>query len=195
MVSQELFELSPGPLESRRKEVDSTASRPTLKVFPIKAEERAANTEWLTFPVSLPKRINETAPSASPIQPGQRPIETPSPTVTTPSWKVNQKTPEYYERERVCKYAPYFQSNVILPIPEVANVLEPRIFSLVVFNIKNRRFAGLFWGAPSHSRHPRTIFLQKEFCNVGCAAAIEGTSGEAGRLVFLQSSSGYNWNT
>ena len=38
---------------------------------------------------------------------------------------------------------PYFLGNVILPIPEVANVLESHIVSLVVFDIKNRRFAKL----------------------------------------------------
>ena len=78
-----------------------------------------------------------------PIQPGQRPIETPSLTITPTSWKVIQKTPEDYERDRVGKYGLYFQGNVILPIPKVANVLKPWIVSLVVVDIKNRRFAGL----------------------------------------------------
>ena len=47
-----------------------------------------------------------------------------------------------YKRDRVGKYAPYFQGNVILPIPEVANILEPQIVSVVI-DIKNRRLAGL----------------------------------------------------
>ena len=68
-----------------------------------------------------------------PIQPRQKPV----------SWKVNRKTPEDYERDRVSQCAPFFQGNVILPIPGVANVLEPWIISLIVFDIKNRRFAKL----------------------------------------------------
>ena len=42
----------------------------------------------------------------------------------------------------VSKYAPYFQGNVILPIPEITEVLDPRIISLVFVDIK-MRFAGL----------------------------------------------------
>ena len=41
------------------------------------------------------------------------------------------------------KYVPYFQDNVILPIPEISEALDPRIISLVVVDIKTRRFAGL----------------------------------------------------
>ena len=79
------FGLSPGPFESQQKEVDATATWSTLKAFPIKPEEQAANTEWLALPMTLPKGTDETAPSASPIQPGQRPIETPNPMVTPAS--------------------------------------------------------------------------------------------------------------
>ena len=136
--SQELFWLSLGPLESRWKEAVATVSRPTLKAFPTKPEERAANIYWPALPVSSHKGTNE-----SPIQPGQKPIKTPSPTVTQASCKVNQKTPEDYKIYRVGRYGTYFQGNVILPISEVANVLESLSVSLVVFDIKNRRFVGL----------------------------------------------------
>ena len=94
--SQELFGLSPKPLESRQKEADATASRPTLKAFTTEPEERAANTEWPALPFTSPKGTKETAHSTIPFQPGQRSTETPSPTVTPASWKANQKTPGGY---------------------------------------------------------------------------------------------------
>ena len=101
--SQEPFGLSSGPLESQKKEADSTASQPTLKAFPTKPEKWAANTEWPALPVSFLKRTNETAPSTSPIQPKQRPIKSLRPMVMPASWKVNQKTPEDYEKDLALK--------------------------------------------------------------------------------------------
>ena len=41
------------------------------------------------------------------------------------------------------KYPTYFQSNVILPIPEISEARDPCIISLVVVDIKTRRFAGI----------------------------------------------------
>ena len=45
--------------------------------------------------------------------------------------------------DRVGKYAPYFQGNITLPIPELSETLDPCLISLVVVDIKSRRFAGL----------------------------------------------------
>ena len=42
------------------------------------------------------------------------------------------------ERDRVGKYAQYFQGNIILPLPEIATVLEPWILSLVITDLKTR---------------------------------------------------------
>ena len=134
--SEELFRLSLGLLESRKKEEDATASRSTLKAFPTKREERAVNTEWPALSVSSPKGTNETALSSNQIQLGQKPREISSAAIRPDSWKVYRKTPEDYERNRIGKYAPYFQGNVILLIPEVANVLQPLIALPVVFDIK-----------------------------------------------------------
>ena len=111
-----------------------------LKAFPTRLEERAANTASPSLPVSSAKEPNETALSAGPIQPRQRPINIPSPTIMPSSLKVNQKAPGDYERHM---NAPFFQGNVILPILEVTNVLEPQIVSLIVFDIKNRKFPRL----------------------------------------------------
>ena len=69
------------------------------------------------------------ADSDSPIQPGQK---SPAP------WKVQQRGPDDYERDRVGKYAQYFVGNEILPIPEIVQALEPRILSLVVSDLKTR---------------------------------------------------------
>ena len=41
------------------------------------------------------------------------------------------------------KYANYFRGNEILPIPEPVEILEPRIVSLVVTDLKTRRLVGL----------------------------------------------------
>ena len=60
-----------------------------------------------------------------------------------PPWKVQQKGPDDYERNRVGKYAPYFQGNVILPIIELCEALNLQILSLVVMDIKTRRLTGL----------------------------------------------------
>ena len=78
--------------------------------------------------------------SGSPIPPGQktRP-ENPSPS----PWKIQQKNPEEYEKDRVGKYAEFFKGNEILPIPELLEKLEPRIVSLVVTDLKTRRLVGL----------------------------------------------------
>ena len=111
-------------------------SETTKEVFPAKPEERAASNEstsWPTIPCS--SKVQESIPSSSPIPLGQRPTE-----IMTPApWKVPQKSLEEYDRDRAGKYAPYFQSNIILPIPEISEALDPRIISLVVVDIKMRR--------------------------------------------------------
>ena len=63
---------------------------------------------------------------------------------TTPaSWKIQQKGPKDYDRDKAGKYTQYFQGNVILPIPEISKALEPWILSLVVTNLKTRRLTGM----------------------------------------------------
>ena len=78
-------------------------------------------------------------PSDSLIPQEQKPTECTTPT----SWKVLQKSPEEYDRDRVTKYAPYFRCNIILPIPEISEAMNLCIISLVVVSIKTRGFAGL----------------------------------------------------
>ena len=83
---------------------------------------------------SLPSELGSTIP------PGQRTKpESPSPS----PWKIQQKNPEDYEKDRVGKYADYFKGNEILPIPEILQKIEPRIVSLVVTDLKSRRLVGL----------------------------------------------------
>ena len=78
--------------------------------------------------------------SGSPIPPGQKTNpENPS----SSPWKIQQKNPEDYEKDRVGKYAEYLKDNEILPIPELLEKLEPRIVSLVVTDLKTRRLVGL----------------------------------------------------
>ena len=82
--------------------------------------------------------------SSSLIPPGQK-VGCPSVTPTTPAspWKIQQRDPEDYEKDRVGKYAEFFVGNEILPIPEIVQKIEPRIVSLVVTDLKTRRFVGL----------------------------------------------------
>ena len=102
--------------------------------------------------------------SSSPIQPGQK-VVSPSPTPITPvsTWKVEQRDPEDYERDRVGKYAEFFVGNKILPITEIKKI-EPKIVSLVVTDLKTRRLVGL-------------KFLSQEFCDMGLPDANRGTAG------------------
>ena len=103
---------------------------------------------------ALPKQSEETqvtsligsnwpslsSESGSPIPPGQKT----KPENLSPSlWKIQQKNPEEYEKDRVGKYAKYFKGNEILPILELLQKLEPRIVSLVVTDLKSRRLVGL----------------------------------------------------
>ena len=83
--------------------------------------------------------------SSSPIQPGQRIASLPSPSLTTPvnTWKVKQRDPEEYEKDRVGKYADYFIGYEILPIPEIMKKIEPWIVSLVITYLKTNRLVGL----------------------------------------------------
>ena len=113
----------PTPKQSEEQEEPETQNTPATSLI---------GSNWPSLP--LPSE------SESPIQPGQR-SKTPSP-INSP-WKVQQRDPEDYERDRVGKYAEYFKGNVILPIPEIVQKLEPRILSLVMTDLKTRRLVGL----------------------------------------------------
>ena len=56
-------------------------------------------------------------------------------------WKIKQKDPEEYEKDRVSKYAQYFQDNNILPIPEISKALEPQILLFIISDLKTKRVA------------------------------------------------------
>ena len=79
--------------------------------------------------------------SGSPIPPGQK-TKPESPSPSPSPWKIQQKNPEDYEKDRGDKYADYFKGNEILPIPEILQKIEPRIVSLVVTDLKSRRLVG-----------------------------------------------------
>ena len=76
----------------------------------------------------------------SPIQPGQAAKAT---SQQASLWKIRQKDPEEYEKDRVGKYVDYFRGNEILPILDILQKLEPRIVSLVVTDLKTRQLVGL----------------------------------------------------
>ena len=88
---------------------------------------------WPSLPI--PAESQETNDSQdSPIQPAQK-----SPT----AWKGQQRGPDDYEKDRVGRYAQYFKGNEILPIPEIADKIIPRVLSLVVSDLKTKRLVGL----------------------------------------------------
>ena len=88
---------------------------------------------WPSLP--SPAESQETNDSQdSSIQPAQK-----SPT----AWKGQQRRPDDYEKDRVGRYAQYFKVNEILPIPEIAQKITPRVLSLVVSDLKTKRLVGL----------------------------------------------------
>ena len=84
---------------------------------------------WLSLPIPA-----DTQSQDSPIPPAQK-----SPT----AWKGQQRGPSDYEKDRVGRYAQYFKGNEILPIPEIAEKITPRVLSLVVSDLKTKRLVGL----------------------------------------------------
>ena len=105
--------------------------KPEKKALPMQSEETQGTQVTSLIGSNWPSLPSE---SGSPIPPGQRTKpENPSP------WKIQQKNPEDYEKDRVGKYADYFKGNEILPIPETFEKIEPRIVSLVVKDLKSRR--------------------------------------------------------
>ena len=88
---------------------------------------------WPSLPIPDDTQENEVAQD-SPIQPAQQ-----SPT----AWKGQQRGPDEYEKDRVGRFAKYFKGNEILPIPEIADKITPRVLSLVVSDLKTKRLVGL----------------------------------------------------
>ena len=66
-----------------------------------------------------------------------------SPSTPASTWKVKQRDPEEYDRDRMGKYTEFFVGNEILPIPEIMDKIEPQIVLLVVTDLKSRRLVGL----------------------------------------------------
>ena len=88
---------------------------------------------WPSLPI--PRDTPETEASQdSPIQPAQK-----SPT----AWKGQQRGPEEYEKDWVGRFAKYFKGNEILPIPEIADKITPRVLSLAISDLKTKRLVGL----------------------------------------------------
>ena len=76
-------------------------------------------TKWPMLPGS-----QESSLSASSIQPGLQ--------ITTAQQHYKGKTVEEHEMDRVSKYAPYFQGNTTLPIPDLVVAMKPKTLSLIV---------------------------------------------------------------
>ena len=97
---------------------------------PTKTTTSLIGSNWPSLPIPDDPQVSED----SPIQPAQQ-----SPT----AWKGQQRGPDEYEKDRVGRFAKYFKGNEILPIPEIAEKIAPRVLSLVVSDLKTKRLVGL----------------------------------------------------
>ena len=115
---------------------NSTSAMEGETTTPTKTTPSLIGSNWPSLPI--PGDTQETEVSKeiedSPIQPAQK-----SPT----AWKGQQRGPEEYEKDRVGRFAKYFKGNEILPIPEIADKITPRVLSLVVSDLKTKRLVGL----------------------------------------------------
>ena len=109
----------------------TTPNKTTPKTTPTKTTPSLIGSNWPSLPI--PGDTAETSQD-SPIQPAQK-----SPT----AWKGQQRGPEEHEKDRVGWFAKYFKGNEILPIPEIAEKIIPRVLSLVVSDLKTKRLVGL----------------------------------------------------
>ena len=126
---------SPSHLTSPNEQLSNTENTEN-EALPKQSEEQGQSgvsligSNWPSLPTD----------PGSPIQPGQIPKAV---SQQASPWKIKQRAPEEYEKDRVGRYAEYFKGNEILPISEILQRLEPRIVSLVVSDIKTRRLVGL----------------------------------------------------
>ena len=122
--------------ENLVKESDSLPGQSEEQRTPSLLPVSPIGANWPSLPTSQE--------SSCPIPPGQKSMSPPEPSPSTPAgtWKVKQKDPADYNRDRMGKYAEFFVGNEILPIPEIIDKIVPRIVSLVT-DLKTRRLVGL----------------------------------------------------
>ena len=132
----------------------STTHNPNEKT----TQESLIGVNWpsLLIPAKSPRSLD----NESQMPPAQK-----SPKATP--WKSQPRGPVDYERDRVGKYAKYFNGKEILPIPEIVQQLEPRILSLVISDIKTKKLVGLkketFEELPRKAGIPCQYFCRKSF--------------------------------
>ena len=137
--------------------------KPENEALPKQSEETQVTSLIGSNWPSLPSE------SGSPIPPGQKTKpENPSPS----PWKIQQKNPEEYEKDRVGKYAEYFKGN-----PSKTRT-QNRLFDGDGFKIKaaHRTKEGRVRGSIMKSRRPMPVLLQKEFRDMGRPAPYQRPS-------------------
>ena len=112
-----------------------------MKALPKKLEETVAglptsSSEWPSLPGS---QVTKESPANS-IPPGKKP---PANSAMPVSWSIKKKSAEDREKDRVEKYALYFQGILILHIPEFGAAVEPKNLSFIITDLRTRRLAGL----------------------------------------------------
>ena len=156
----------------------TTPINTTLQKSDDQITQSLIGANWPSLPIPA-----ETQSQDSPIPPAQK---------SHTAWKGQQRGPDDYEKDRVGRYAKYFKGNEILPIPEIAEKITPRVLSLVVSDLKTKRLVGLnkdsFEELLRKSGIPCQYFCRKKFCHMGCPASYGTTSGQDSRK-------GYNHKT
>ena len=156
-------------LFTRLKDQEATLEEPEQPVAITQTP-----TEWPVLPGSQESSL-----------PGQRTPNNHNTPATPISWTIKEKTTEENERYRVGKYAPYSQSNTILPIPDLVAVMEPKTLSLIVTDLRTRGLTGLKKGilrrATENCRHPMPVFLPAKLRHLETPAALEGPSIKTSR--------------
>ena len=117
--------------------------------------------EWPALSMTPTEKTSSTART---IQPGQRIPETTA--IPTP-WSQKMKISEDYAKDRVGKYAQYFQKDRILPIPELVKAVEPKTLSFIFSYTRTRSLAGLkkeiFKGLLKTAGVPSRYFCRRSF--------------------------------
>ena len=93
-------------------------------------ESPSQNPEWPALSKSTP--AEKTLPTANTIQLGKRTTEQ---TATPSPWSQKRKIEEDYVKDRMEKYAQYFEKDRILPILELVEVEEPKSYLMIYIRL------------------------------------------------------------
>ena len=94
---------------------------------------------------------------------------------TPAPWSKKRKTWDY-AKDRVSKYARYFQKDRIMRIPELVEAVRLKTLSFVILDLRTGRLTGLKKETFEELLKTMSVFLQAKFHHVGRLAALGGSS-------------------